>query len=60
MPDLIGYLRRTHAERTFAIHDGLLNSWGLQVLDSVLASEAERGGVEIRRLQPRDSVMLPA
>ena len=60
VPDLIRYLRSTHAECTIAIHDGLLNHWGLQVLDGVLASEAERGGLEIRRLQPGDNITLPA
>ena len=50
--DLIGYLRRMAPRRAYAVHDGLLNSWGLQVLDGVLRSEAERLGADIRRLRP--------
>ncbi|MEU6997864.1 MBL fold metallo-hydrolase [Nonomuraea sp. NPDC046570] len=39
-------------------HDGLLNEWGLRVLDSVLASEATGLGADIRRLSPGESVDL--
>lgn len=56
VPDMIGYLRRTAPLRAYAIHDGLLNDWGLKVLDDVLAIEAERAGADIRRLRPGESV----
>jgi len=46
VPDLIGYLRRMAPRRAYAVHDGLLNDWGLQVLDGVLRSEAERSEAE--------------
>lgn len=59
VPDLIAYLRRMAPERAYAIHDGLLNDWGLQVLDSVLDSEAGRLGADIRRLPPGGRVRLP-
>ncbi|HEX6499842.1 MAG TPA: MBL fold metallo-hydrolase [Micromonosporaceae bacterium] len=55
-PDVIRYLRQVRPQRGYAIHDGLLNEWGLKVLDGVLASEAERLGAEIRRILPGESV----
>ncbi|CAL9334628.1 MBL fold metallo-hydrolase [Streptomyces sp. enrichment culture] len=58
VPDMIGYLRRTAPRRAYAIHDGLVNEWGLKVLDDVLAMEAERAGADIRRLRPGESVDL--
>ncbi|MCK7621709.1 MBL fold metallo-hydrolase [Streptomyces sp. RS10V-4] len=58
VPDMIGYLRRMAPRRAYAVHDGLLNEWGLKVLDDVLALEAERAGAEIRRLLPGESVAL--
>lgn len=58
VPDLITYLRTMRPQRAYAIHDGLLNNWGLQVLDSVLQSEGERLGAEMRRLAIGSSVEL--
>ncbi len=58
VPDLISYLRRIRPRRAYAIHDGLINDWGLQVLDSVLTSEAKRLGADIRRLKSGESVEL--
>jgi L-ascorbate metabolism protein UlaG (beta-lactamase superfamily) len=57
--DLVMYLRAVAPQRAFAIHDGLLNAWGLQVLDGQLAGEASRLGVEVRRLTAGESVDLP-
>jgi Beta-lactamase superfamily domain len=56
--ELIGYQRRTTPHRAYAVHDGLLNSWGLEVLDGVLLSEAKQLGADIRRLQPGEHVHL--
>ncbi|MEV4834150.1 MBL fold metallo-hydrolase [Nonomuraea sp. NPDC049486] len=50
VPDLIRYLRAVKPRRAYAIHDGLLNEWGLKVLDGVLAGEGERAAAEFRRL----------
>jgi L-ascorbate metabolism protein UlaG (beta-lactamase superfamily) len=50
VPDLIRYLREVRPRRAYAIHDGLLNEWGLKVLDGVLAGEADRLGADVRRL----------
>lgn len=58
VPAMIGYLREIAPQRAYAIHDGLLNEWGLQVLDDVLAMEAERAGTEIRRPKAGESVKL--
>ncbi len=35
--DLIAYLREIRPVRAYAIHDGLLNDWGLKVLESILS-----------------------
>lgn len=56
MSDLIRYLRAVKPRRALAIHDGLLNDWGLRVLDETLAREAEVLGVEVRRLAVGESV----
>lgn len=58
VPDLVSYLRAVAAQRAYAVHDGLLNDWGLQVLDRVLDMEAQRSGAEIRRLRPGETVEL--
>ncbi|WP_336209133.1 MBL fold metallo-hydrolase [Nonomuraea sp. LPB2021202275-12-8] len=58
VPDLIGYLRAMRPRRAYAIHDGLLNEWGLKVLDSVLESEQDGLDADIRRLRAGDSVEL--
>lgn len=58
VPDLIVYLRTMKPRRAYAIHDGLINEWGIKVLESVLKSEAKRLDVDIRRLQPGESVLL--
>jgi len=58
VPDLISYLRTVTPRRAYAIHDGLINEWGIQVLESVLQGEAERLGADIRRLKPGESVEL--
>ncbi|GAB2928681.1 hypothetical protein GCM10027280_15170 [Micromonospora polyrhachis] len=51
-------VHRMALERAYAIHSGLLNEWGLQVLDSVLESEAARLDAEIRRLPSGGRVRL--
>ena len=58
VPDMIEYLRRMAPRRAYAIHDGLLNDWGLQVLDSVLQSEAQGLDADIRRLLLGERVHL--
>ncbi|MHB8191214.1 MAG: MBL fold metallo-hydrolase [Ferrimicrobium sp.] len=56
MPDLISYLRTVRPKRAYAIHDGLINEWGIKILEGVLTAEAERLGADIRRLKPGESI----
>ncbi|MGF6881036.1 L-ascorbate metabolism protein UlaG (beta-lactamase superfamily) [Nocardia sp. GAS34] len=58
VPAMLEYLRRVDPQRTFGIHDGLLNDWGLQVVDQFLALEADRAGKEIRRPAAGESIDL--
>ncbi|MEV4252627.1 MBL fold metallo-hydrolase [Spirillospora sp. NPDC049652] len=58
VPMMSAYLRGVDPQRAFAIHDGLLNEIGLEVLDDVLAMEAERAGREIRRPAVGETVEL--
>ncbi|MEU8378026.1 MBL fold metallo-hydrolase [Streptosporangium sp. NPDC048865] len=58
VPDMIAYLRTMTPRRAYAIHDGLINEWGVKVLEGVLAGEAGRLGADIRRLAPGESVEL--
>ncbi|MEV4219578.1 MBL fold metallo-hydrolase [Nonomuraea sp. NPDC049725] len=58
VPDLIGVLRTMRPRRAFAVHDGLLNEWGLKVLDGVLESERDGLGADIRRLPVGGTVDL--
>ncbi|ADI09899.1 Zn-dependent hydrolase of the beta-lactamase fold-like protein [Streptomyces bingchenggensis BCW-1] len=56
VPVMIGYLREMAPRRAYAIHDGLLNEWGLKVLDDALKMECQRAEADIRRLHPGESV----
>ncbi|GAA2309345.1 MBL fold metallo-hydrolase [Nonomuraea roseoviolacea subsp. roseoviolacea] len=58
VPDLIAYVRKLSPPRAYAVHDGLLNDWGLRVLDGVLAAEAAGLGTTVGRLAPGESVDL--
>jgi len=58
VPAMIEYLRAVAPRRAYAVHDGLINEWGLRVLDDVLAMEAKRPNADIRRLMPGESVDL--
>jgi len=58
VPDLVTYLRRVTPGRTYAVHDGLLNEWGLRVLDGVLDMEAQRSGDVVRRLTVGEMIDL--
>ena len=40
------------------MHDGLLNEWGLRVLDGVLDMEAQRSGDVVRRLTVGEMIDL--
>ncbi|MCP2339414.1 MBL fold metallo-hydrolase [Actinomadura rupiterrae] len=57
-PMTAAYLRAVRPERAFAIHDGLVNKWGLEVMERVLAMESERAGRPYRRMEIAESVEL--
>ena len=56
--DLFPYLREIRPICAYAIHDGLLNDWGLKVLESILNAEAAHLDADIRPLKPGDSVEI--
>ncbi|GAA4312902.1 hypothetical protein GCM10023178_22350 [Actinomadura luteofluorescens] len=58
--DLYEYTRAVRPGRAFAIHDGLLNDIGLQVMEHVLTSAGDELGKEFVRLTPGASVDLAA
>jgi L-ascorbate metabolism protein UlaG (beta-lactamase superfamily) len=55
-PEMIQYLRAVGPRRAYAVHDGLLNDFGLGLLDSQLTGEAKRQDGDFRRLKPGESV----
>jgi L-ascorbate metabolism protein UlaG (beta-lactamase superfamily) len=57
-PEMIQYLRAVAPRRAYAVHDGLLNDFGLGLLDSQLTGEAKRQEGDFRRLEPGQSVEL--
>jgi hypothetical protein len=44
--------------RAYAVHDGLLNDFGLGLLESQLTGEGKRQNADFRRLKPGESVQL--
>jgi L-ascorbate metabolism protein UlaG (beta-lactamase superfamily) len=57
-PEMIEYLRAVGPRRAYAVHDGLLNEFGLGLLESQLTGEAEAQDADFRRLKPGESVQL--
>jgi L-ascorbate metabolism protein UlaG (beta-lactamase superfamily) len=57
-PEMIQYLRAVAPRRAYAVHDGLLNEYGLGLLDSQLTGEGEQQKADFRRLRPGQSVEL--
>lgn len=58
VPEMIQYLRAVGPRRAYAVHDGLLNDFGLGLLDSQLTGEAEHQDGDFRRLKPGQSVEI--
>ena len=56
--DLIDYLRAVHADRAYAVHDGLLNDVGLGVVGGLLGERGPGTPTPLARLDPGDSVEL--
>jgi L-ascorbate metabolism protein UlaG (beta-lactamase superfamily) len=57
-PEMIEYLRAVAPRRAYAVHDGLLNEFGLGLLENQLTGEGERQDADFRRLKPGESVQL--
>jgi L-ascorbate metabolism protein UlaG (beta-lactamase superfamily) len=57
-PEMIEYLRAVGPRRAYAVHDGLLNEFGLGLLESQLTGEGEAQDADFRRLKPGESVQL--
>ncbi len=56
--EMIDYARAVAPERGYAIHDGLLNSNGLNLMGNLLKVAAEPGGISLARLESGTSVDL--
>jgi L-ascorbate metabolism protein UlaG (beta-lactamase superfamily) len=56
VPEMIDYVRAISPQRAYSIHEGLLNEYGLRLIDGVLADLA--GPRDMRRLTPGESVDL--
>jgi L-ascorbate metabolism protein UlaG (beta-lactamase superfamily) len=57
-PEMIEYLREVAPRRAYAVHDGLLNEFGLGLLENQLTGEGKRQDADFRRLKPGESVQL--
>jgi L-ascorbate metabolism protein UlaG (beta-lactamase superfamily) len=57
-PEMIQYLRAVAPRRAYAVHDGLLNEFGLGLLESQLTGEGKQQNADFRRLKPGESVQL--
>ncbi|MCW2948152.1 MAG: Zn-dependent hydrolase of the beta-lactamase fold-like protein [Actinoallomurus sp.] len=57
-PEMIQYLRAVTPRRAYAVHDGLLNDFGLALMESQLTGEGKRQEADFRRLKSGESVEL--
>jgi L-ascorbate metabolism protein UlaG (beta-lactamase superfamily) len=58
LTDMIDYLRAVTPRRAIAIHDGLLNDFGLGLVENQLTTEGEHQRSDFRRLRPGESIDL--
>jgi L-ascorbate metabolism protein UlaG (beta-lactamase superfamily) len=56
--DLLAYVRDVRPQRAHAMHDGLLNEIGLQVISSLDDRMSEIAGTEFRRVPPGEAADL--
>lgn len=56
--DLIDYVRAVNADRAYAVHDGLLNDAGLDVVGGLLGERGPGTPTPLSRLAPGDAVEL--
>jgi len=60
VPELYQYARAVRPERAFVVHDGLLNDFGLGVMNKHVEAAGQELGKEFRRLTPGETVDLSA
>ena len=58
MTEMYAYLREIAPSRAYSVHDGMVNDFGLRLIDANLGGEAERTGADVRRLERGESVDL--
>jgi len=58
VPEMYTYVREVAPERAFVIHDGLLNDFGLGIMETHVGNAAKEAGKDFRRLKPGESVDL--
>jgi len=56
--EMIDYARAVAPERGYAIHDGLLNSNGLNLMGNLLKVAGQPGGIALARLEPGTGIDL--
>jgi L-ascorbate metabolism protein UlaG (beta-lactamase superfamily) len=56
--EVIDYVRAVHADRAYAVHDGLLNDTGLAVVGGLLGARGPGTPTPYSRLAPGESVEL--
>ncbi|MET8005054.1 MBL fold metallo-hydrolase [Nonomuraea glycinis] len=56
--EMIDYVRAVRPGRAFSTHDGLLNEYGLSLVDNYLRLEAQKQGADMRRLATGESITL--
>lgn len=59
LSEMVEYLRTVRPARAYSTHDGLLNEFGLGLVDTWLGLEADKQKSEIRRLGVGESIDLP-
>lgn len=58
LSEMIDYLRDVAPARAFSVHDGLLNEYGLGIIDSTLNKRGAQINSECRRIKPGETVTL--
>ncbi|MEU4574432.1 MBL fold metallo-hydrolase [Nonomuraea sp. ATR24] len=58
LSEMVGYLREVRPARAFSTHDGLLNDFGLGLVDNYLRLESDVQKADMRRLKTGESVTL--
>jgi L-ascorbate metabolism protein UlaG (beta-lactamase superfamily) len=54
--EVADYVRQVAPQRAYPVHDGIVNEYGLALVDGLLKRLADNLGVDCRRLAPGDAV----